>query len=193
MQAAETIRELAIPVVMISANGLICLALYNRLAAITTRLRLFFRERFDLDVRLVTVQSTSDPQHPELAIRLRQRLDTVDQQCQLVLRRAKLVRNSLIMLLLSVVGMLVITLLLGLSHELPWVTSLILSTFVVSVILMIVGVTLAICELTISIEPVEAESLTIKPASSVPSGSHLRRYGGSKSKIEYEKPEFAES
>jgi hypothetical protein len=156
MPASETIRELAIPVVMISANGLICLALYNRLAAITARLRLFYRERFEIDLRLVgEASSGAEPTEPE--IRLRERLAVLDHICQMILRRARCVRNALILLLSSVIGMLVITLLLGLAYQLPILALVALTIFVVSVVLMIGGVALAILELLLVLEPVEAE------------------------------------
>lgn len=166
MPAADTIRELAIPVVMISANGLICLALYNRLAAITARLRLFYRERFEIDLRLVAETSSSgEPSEPE--IRLRERLAVLDHICQMILRRARYVRNALILLLSSVVGMLVITLLLGLAYQLPILALVALTIFVLSVVLMIAGVVLAIGELLLVLEPVEAEGplLSDAPAS----------------------------
>jgi|GEM_PF-2254413 len=156
MPAAETIRELAIPVVMISANGLVCLALYNRLAAITARLRLFYRERFDLDLRLLA-ESSPDGERSEREIRLRERLTVLDEQCQMILRRARYVRNALVLLLSSVVGMLAITLLLGLAYQLPILAPVALTIFVLSVLLMISGVVLAICELLLVLEPVEAE------------------------------------
>ena len=43
----EAVRFPGAPVVLISANGLICLALYNRLAVVVGRVRSFSRERFD--------------------------------------------------------------------------------------------------------------------------------------------------
>ena len=161
MPAAETIRELAIPVVMISANGLICLALYNRLAAITARLRVFYRERFEIDLRLVGEgRSGGEPTEPE--IRLRERLAVLDHICQMILRRARYVRNALILLLSSVIGMLVITLLLGLAYQLPILALAALTIFVLSVVLMIGGVALAILELLLVLEPVEAEGPLLK-------------------------------
>lgn len=93
---------------MISASGLICLALYDRLAAITARLRLFFRERFDLDLRLLA-EGSSDGERSEPEIRLRERLTVLDEQCQMILRRVRYVRSALILPISSVVGMLAIT------------------------------------------------------------------------------------
>jgi len=174
MPAAETIRELAIPVVMISANGLICLALYNRLAAITARLRVFYRERFEIDLRLVGEgRSGGEPTEPE--IRLRERLAVLDHICQMILRRARYVRNALILLLSSVIGMLVITLLLGLAYQLPILALAALTIFVLSVVLMIGGVALAILELLLVLEPVEAEGPLLK-ADPVSRDAHQRPF-----------------
>src|SRR5690349_12594242 len=116
---------------MISANGLICLALYNRLAAITSRLRVFYRERFDIDLRLVTATDGGAQPSAHEPI-LRQRLTALDQQCESVLRRAWHVRSALILLLVAVIGMLAITLMLGLLHLLPFLAPVALTTFVVS-------------------------------------------------------------
>jgi hypothetical protein len=161
MTTADTIRELAMPVVMISANGLICLALYNRLAAITSRLRQYYRERFDVDMRLA-----SDPGPGAHSVgvesRLRDRLMTIDQQCLLVLGRARQIRNALILLLASVVGMLLIMLLIGLTYELPFLAPLAVVTFVGSVIVMMCGVSLAIGELVMYLDPLHSEGMGLR-------------------------------
>ena len=39
--AVDVIHALVAPVVIISANGLLCLSLYNRMAAVVGRLRVF--------------------------------------------------------------------------------------------------------------------------------------------------------
>lgn len=158
MTAPDTIRELAMPVVMISANGLMCLALYNRLAAITARLRLFFRERFDVDIRLAE-QSTDD--NPAVEERLKQRLRSLTKQSGLVLRRARQIRNALMFLLASVVGQLVTMLLLGLTYQAAFLAPLALLTFVASILIMITGILLAIGELIAYLGPVEAEELEL--------------------------------
>ena len=161
MTTADTIRELAMPVVMISANGLICLALYNRLAAITSRLRRYYRERFDVDMRLA-----ADPGPGAHSVgvesRLRDRLTTIDQQCLLVLGRARQIRNALILLLASVVGMLFIMLLIGLTYELPFLAPLAVVTFVGSVIVMMCGVSLAIGELVMYLDPLHSEGMGLR-------------------------------
>ena len=51
LPALETIQSSVAPVVMISANGLLCLAFYNRLSALMNRSRAVNKERFDLATR----------------------------------------------------------------------------------------------------------------------------------------------
>ena len=46
-EALQTIQSFVAPVVMISANGLLCLAFYNRMAAVIHRTREINRERFE--------------------------------------------------------------------------------------------------------------------------------------------------
>jgi hypothetical protein len=165
MTAPDTIRELAMPVVMISANGLMCLALYNRLAAITARLRLFFRERFDVDIRLAEQLTANNPAVEE---RLKQRLRSLTKQSGLVLRRARQIRNALMFLLASVVGQLVTMLLLGLTYQVAFLAPLALLTFVASILIMITGILLAIGELVAYLGPVEAEELELNNQSIQP-------------------------
>ena len=63
------------PIIVISACGLLCLAFYNRLAAVVTRLRSFHRERLiahdALDsVRLLTDAMSSFTEHCVVGIRV---------------------------------------------------------------------------------------------------------------------------
>lgn len=161
MSTADIIRELAIPVVMISANGLLCLALYNRLAAITARLRVFWRERFDIELRLIA-EDDDHPSDAQTRALLHQRMATLDDQCNSVARRAWYVRSALVLFLAAVIGMLVVTLLLGLLYAWPAVEPVVLVAFVVSVLMEMTGVALAIGELLLCLEPVKAEGLEMK-------------------------------
>lgn len=158
----DIIHALVAPVVMISANGLICLALYNRLAAIVNRLRLFYREHFDAGARLTAM--TSEAQDSPVAQHLQARLATLDKQFSTILRRARLLRNALVLLLSAVLVLLCCSLALGLALVVQWAEVLALALFVVGVMFMIVGTALAIKELTIALEPVKAEKGTLHEA-----------------------------
>jgi hypothetical protein len=151
----DIIHALVAPVVMVSANGLICLALYNRLAAIVNRLRLFYREHFEASTRLATM--TEENKDGQVVQHLQARLTTLDRQFSTILRRARLLRNALVLLLSAVLVMLCCSLVLGLALVVHGAEALALALFVVGVALMIAGTALAIMELAIALEPVKAE------------------------------------
>ena len=158
----DIIHALVAPVVMISANGLICLALYNRLAAVVNRLRLFDREHFDTCTRLATM--TADDQDGPVVPHLQARLLTLDKQFSTILRRARLLRNALVLLLSAVLVLLCCSLALGLALIIQGAEALALALFVLGVGCMIAGTVLAIKELVIALEPVMAEKGTLHEA-----------------------------
>jgi hypothetical protein len=155
----RVIQLLVAPAVMISADGLICLALYSRLAAIVSRLRTFHKERFDAQSQLSSLPL--EEQTSGQARRLRARSDALDQQARLILRRARLIRAALICLLVCVICMLACSLSLAvtvLSNDLAWVPLLL---FFNGAAAMAVGCVLAIIELRGALEPVTNEGFTI--------------------------------
>jgi hypothetical protein len=154
MTAGESIRELALPVVMISANGLICLALYNRLAAITSRFRAICREQFDVETRLLEMEDGSPR---DLVQQYKDRLLLLTRQRRSARARARQIRDALLLLLLAVIVMFATSLLLGLSQELALSPVVPLGAFVAGVGLMIAGVGLAIRELYLFLEVMEPE------------------------------------
>jgi hypothetical protein len=157
--ALEVIRILVAPVVMISAAGLICLALYNRLAAIVSRARAFHKERFDAVAKLsASSQAALSATHCE---HLRKRIAALDQQVEHILPRAKLIRNALICLLFSVVCMLACSLALGISMVVPWTGEIALVLFLLGVLVMIVSVLLALVELFGALDPVALEASSV--------------------------------
>jgi hypothetical protein len=151
----EIIHTLVAPVVMISAQGLICLAFYNRLAAVVGRLRVFSRENFETQTRLAGM--SPEQQDGALARRLQARLATLNGQYSGILRRARLLRNALILLQAAVLAMLFCTMLLGLSLVLPGMESWSLAPFFIGVLATAGGIALSIRELAIALDPVKAE------------------------------------
>lgn len=155
----QTIQLLVAPVVMISACGLLCLALYNRLAAIVARARAFHKERFDAQARLA---ATTDPGAPDPTVQhLRRRVELLDGQTDQILARAALVRNAVILLLATVICMLACSLALGLSLLASAFAGLALTFFLVGVATAIVAMILAITELCRALDPVLLESTVI--------------------------------
>jgi uncharacterized protein DUF2721 len=150
----KIISSSVVPVVIISACGLLALAFYNRLHAIVSRLRGFQRERLherDL-MRLAATDSEAE------AKRRRQLLKHLETQTARVMRRAKLIRLTLLFLLLTV-GLLVgCCLMLGLSVLLPGALYVAISLFDLGLLCMLSSAIAAALELKGALEPAELES-----------------------------------
>lgn len=158
MPALQVMQLLAAPVVMISAGGLLCLALYNRLAMIVTRARLFHKEAFDARTRLESLSAQAVE-----AQRLRERLAVLDGQVQRILWRARKVRDALLALLTMVLCMLACSLALGATMLDPRATYVAFGGFALGVLAMGVAMVLAMVELVHALDPVHAERETLDP------------------------------
>src|SRR5436309_1492183 len=111
MSSADWLKIISVsvvPVVIISACGLLCLAFYNRLAAIVSRLRTFQRERLHEQERVD--QRGGEPSDVSRAF-----LDLLEEQTLRVTRRARLIRLTLLFLLLAISMLIGCSLMLGLS------------------------------------------------------------------------------
>ena len=97
---------------MISANGLLCLAFYNRLNALMNRSRTVNKERFDFATRTAML-AEQEPQNAEI-VHLRRRVEILDEVGHRLMDRIWWVRGTLMCLLLSVLWMLACSLALGL-------------------------------------------------------------------------------
>ena len=149
-----------VPVVVISACGLLCLAFYNRLAAVVSRLRSFHRERLQEQVLLDrdSTAATSDEAAAEAAARHARLLDVLEEQTAHVTARARLIRSTL-MCLLSTIGCLTLSsMLTGLSMFVPGAAGVAVAMFVAGMVLLLVAVGLAVTELRRALDPVELES-----------------------------------
>src|SRR5881392_2580958 len=76
------------PIIVISACGLLCLAFYNRLAAIVTRLRGFQRERLHEQESLARAAASTSPDE-FASVRSREIIGMLEVQTRQVLRRAR--------------------------------------------------------------------------------------------------------
>ena len=159
MPVLQVMQVLVAPVVMISAGGLLCLALYNRLAMIVTRMRLFLKEEFDARTHL---SAMDELEHDSVrGRRLEHRVEVLGEQSVRILGRAKLIRGSLMLLLGMVLCMLLCSLALG--GSLLWVDAayVALVSFTVGVMLTMAAMVLAMIELTRALDPVVAERLAL--------------------------------
>lgn len=160
-EAVQTIQLLVAPVVMVSACGLLCLALYNRLAAVVGRLRAMAKEEVDTLARLSLSGAEPGKKTPER--RLRARVMTLEEQVEHVMSRARLIRAALVCLLSAVLCMLVCSLALGLSVLAHFFATVALVAFFVGVLVMVGGVVLALGELRIALVPAALEHEAVEP------------------------------
>jgi hypothetical protein len=147
----ETIQSFVAPVVMISANGLLCLAFYNRLSALASRSRTMNKERFDLVAQLSALQVKGaeglGPEHLEL------RIATLDELGHQLYDRARWIRCTLLSLLISVLSMLACSLCLGLATLVEAMALIAPWLFVAGIVSMMVGILAAIEELRRTLQP----------------------------------------
>ena len=159
----EIIHNLVSPVVMVSANGLLCLVFYNRLSAVVNRHRMINKERVDLLTHLASFSGAEKQfQH---AVHMRRRMDVLDRLGTQLLNRAQWVRRVLYCLLLSVLCMLACSLMLGLVAMNGHFASIALGLFVAGALAMMAGGAMAMWELHLTLEPLmfETECIDLTP------------------------------
>jgi len=144
------------PIIVISACGLLCLAFYNRLDAMVTRLRNFHRERLREEESLVRQRFSPQPDNIEI-IRHQELLGMLQVQTNLVVRRAHLLRHAIGSLLLSIACLAVCSLAVGLSTLWPRCTYAAVVLFVIGLAVLVVGVVFAMLELKQALLSIEQE------------------------------------
>ncbi|HUL33014.1 MAG TPA: DUF2721 domain-containing protein [Candidatus Eisenbacteria bacterium] len=137
-----------VPVVIISACGLLSLAFYGRLAALVARLRTFQREM--LREQENWAREGLDDQ--------RQLLDVLRTQTLRVTERARLIRLALLFFLSAVALLILCSLTLAVTWFFPMATFFAAGLFVLGLFAMLGGVFSAILELRNSLEQVEFEA-----------------------------------
>lgn len=155
--AVHTIQLLVAPVVMISAAGLVCLALYNRLATIVGRIRAIHKEEIDALSRMSLAPA------PAPSRSARRRVVTLEEQVEHLMARARLVRAALVCLLATILSMLLCSLAIGLSLVWSYAAYVALAVFLLGVLVEATGVVLAILELRIALVAAALEDASIEP------------------------------
>lgn len=155
------------PVVVISACALMTLAFYNRLASIVSRLRGFQRERLNEQEQLHRIEG-AEPRD-EYALRRRRRvLQNLADQTRRTLRRAKLIRLTLLCLL-GTIGLLIISSIFnGLSIVWPEADVGAAILFLCGLALLLFGIICAIAELLSVLEVVESEARVVTELTDAP-------------------------
>lgn len=158
----DSLRLLSVsvtPVVLISASGLIILALYNRLAAILARIRAFHQQKIDL------LRAENDSACRQLILNL------LDSQIGKVTVKAKVIQRGLYCLLSAVVAFLLCSFFASESGTSEWVGRLALGCHRLGLLLFLVGIGWGIRELTLSITPLEEESAYLEMLTAQNSGN----------------------
>lgn len=151
------ISSSVVPVVVISACGLLCLAFYNRLAGLISRLRTFQRERLEEQEEYARTRAAGQPD--EFAIARHQRLlDMLEQQTRGLMRRANLVRRTILCLLGTIACLTLCSLATGLSVRYAFARVVAACLFFSGMTLLFGGVVLAIVEIRDSLHHVRLES-----------------------------------
>lgn len=154
------ISSAVVPVVIISACGLLCLTFYNRLAFVVTRLRALQRERISEYKELFKLEA-------EHRGKLQQQeaehfLHFLEQQTAEVLKRARYLRNTLLFLILSIIALIITSFFIAFSLYFPFLDLGVGFFFVVGLILLLCGLFYAIKEIRVSLMPVQMESAFVQ-------------------------------
>ncbi len=153
---AEIVTSSVVPVVIISACGLLCLAFYNRLAVVVTRLRSLQRERLAEYKQLFHLEEKKGGKL--LRQETEQFLHFLEGQTAEVFKRAYYLRNCIFSLILCIFSLVVTSLMIGLSLFYPTLDVFVLIFFVIGLGLLLMGLSFAIFEIKIALNPVKIES-----------------------------------
>lgn len=148
MNLAEILHVSVTPVVLISASGLVALALYNRLGLINARVRNFHREKISL---LKELRADDD-------VDKRLLLNMMNSQIARVMHKATLMVWSLYGVLLGIVAFVLCSLLAALGTMWPTVSYAAFALHLAGLCLFLAGVLMALWELTRSLTPMAEEN-----------------------------------
>lgn len=109
----QVVSAAVVPVVMISACGLLTSSFYNRLTAILTRLRFLAREALDDLDHLASRKTTGETQRHERRSRARRTVAHRREQADQLLQRAGLMRRAIFCMLSAVFSLVLCSLSIG--------------------------------------------------------------------------------
>lgn len=152
----DIITSSVVPIVIISACGLLCLAFYNRLGVVVTRLRSLQRERLSEYKELFHLEES------EKASFIRQEaeqfLHFLEGQTADVMKRARYLRNCLTCLISAIFSFVITSLFIGLSVLYPVFDFVVLVFFIMGLLLVLYGLLFALIELKLALNPIKTES-----------------------------------
>jgi hypothetical protein len=150
------ITSSVVPVVIISACGLLCLAFYNRLAVVVTRLRSLQRERLTEYKEIFRLE---EKHRGKLARHeSEQFLHFLENQTVDVLKRARYLQKCIFWLIFCISALVLTSLLIGLSVIFPFLDFAVLFFYVLSLLSLLYGLSYAVREIRIALNPIKMES-----------------------------------
>jgi len=161
MDISHLLSASVTPVVLVSACGLITLALYNRLGAILSRLRAFHSQKIEI-LKNVDEHDANES---------RTLLEMVDSQIEKVTFKARVIQKSLYCLLSAVVAFLSCSLLAAAAIVNEQFGTLALGMHFVGLLLFLAGIGWAVRELALSITPLDEENAYLETVAA----SHLAK------------------
>lgn len=169
MDILQLLTASVTPVVLISACGLITLALYNRLGAILARLRAFHQQKLEL------LKECDDRESDDCQTSL----SMVDSQIEKVTLKAKIVQKGLYCLLSAVVAFLLCSTFAAVGVLNEQFSMIALGMHFVGLLLFLGGIGWAIRELTLSLTPLDEENAYLESVTA----NHMAKLHGKKLKI----------
>ncbi len=147
----ETLQPLLAPVVLVSACGLLVMALNARMMTAKARIRQFHLERLTLHDQITRHGSSTPTQSL--------RYQGVAVQSDIMLLRLRMMRAALMCVVGCVGLMLGSSLLIGLHSAwgAPWLETLAVGLLVAGIGIMLIGVVIFWCELSISLREIRYE------------------------------------
>jgi hypothetical protein len=169
MDAAHLLSVSVTPVVLISACGLVTLALYNRLGTILARIRAFHQQKFELLKNC----------HEHEVVEQQMLMDMLNSQIVGITVKARVIQKSLCCLLAAIVAFLLCSLLAGgtVLHE--WFGLVALGMGFLGLCLFLAGIGLAMWELRLSLTPLEEENAYLETLTEL----YLGRPKGDKARL----------
>jgi len=152
----KAISSAVVPVVIISACGLLSLAFYNRLTAILARLRALALESLHDEASLLHRPQEGSTQRMTRE-RARRTLEARQQQADMLLHRARMMRRALYSLLSAIALLVLCSLSIGAGVLAPAALYAAVTFFACGLASLLAGVVLAILELRQSIEAATME------------------------------------
>ncbi|MCC6740235.1 MAG: DUF2721 domain-containing protein [Planctomycetia bacterium] len=151
----KVVSAAVVPVVMISACGLLCLALYNRLTAVFTRLRALSHEALEDQDALVKGPRTETQRWPRE--RAKVRAEARQRQADELLAKARLLRRAVAFLLASIGFLLLCSLAVGAGVLVPAALYAAAALFVAGIACALAAVGFALAELRSALDSVLME------------------------------------